>query len=842
MAYNLIYQSEFDQLNDVVEKYYIKIYKKNYTGVPANVLCGGNPVIHNWGLDEPRLGVKGSNLTLKLINSGGLPLQSFFSVEDDTFLIEYFWKSQLLFTGYLVQDDCTEVQEDIDHYINLSFTDNLGLLKDVPLSSAAALLGAKTQYSKGIAAMGEKKFSVYYAPFTVEIGNTIIISNSGSPRDGQYTVVNVVPTGTSIEITTNEIVNPWIGVENADLTVIVPVDLTERYPLLEFMRLCLLSTNLQLNTDVYANINPIGGGINQRMFEDVYLSGDTFLSSDSYASCYDVLNTILTRFKATIFQAYGIWNVVRWDQLRYEDSFIESSRYNPEWVYQSQGGQLNTFTYGNGSDIQNGIQESILRPFKFDRETFNYRQPAFLKNAALQNLGAFISTETVGDIRTDKYEFPASSKWLHFYQDTAYIVVKTQILAFSEQEVERYVYQPKITNGLPPGYENFANVQFNDIEVNAGDEFDFEISIKAASSTGGDSVNFRFGFYLQTKTGEYYSLVNEAGPNNDMFAWNFFALTPIQSIGNPFAVLPDAAEEYTAYKLSSTGVQERVPRFPADGLLRIRVYGTTDTNVSQPNVDAIWKDIRFTLANYVNDTTTVIGHVHYQYQPPTINNSSDIDIQIDSSPLNTIAGTLFLESFTNMLQNRTDMWNRAGITELQRLGSITTFEENFWRRTARSKLEGALLEIIRPGAYRYTGLMTFGGTPDDQGNYPITIPGLSTNMDIGDSFTITGSALNDGTYTIVLYTSGGSFIYVTTPLTTEVSVIATITISTKVHLSLLTVIKYLPKSTLNYIFGMLSIEYKEIIARGTMWEIYKDGEVDSDFTRNYDFKYLYNTK
>ena len=41
---------------------------------------------------------------------------------------------------------------------------------------------------------------------------------------------------------------------------------------------------------------------------------------------------------------------------------------------------------------------------------------------------------------------------------------------------------------------------------------------------------------------------------------------------------------------------------------------------------------------------------------------------------------------------------------------------------------------------------------------------------------------------------------------------------------------------------MLSIEYKEIIARGTMWEIYKDGEVDSDFTRNYDFKYLYNTK
>ena len=830
MAYNLIYQSEFDQLNDVVEKYYIKIYKKNYTGVPANVLCGGNPVIHNWGLDEPRLGVKGSNLTLKLINSGNLPLQSFFSVEDDTFLIEYFWKSQLLFTGYLVQDDCTEVQEDIDHYINLSFTDNLGLLKDVPLSSAAALLGAKTQYSKGIAAMGEKKFSVYYAPFTVEIGNTIIISNSGSPRDGQYTVVNVVPTGTSIEITTNEIVNPWIGVENADLTVIVPVDLTERYPLLEFMRLCLLSTNLQLNTDVYANINPIGGGINQRMFEDVYLSGDTFLSSDSYASCYDVLNTILTRFKATIFQAYGIWNVVRWDQLRYEDSFIESSRYNPEWVYQSQGGQLNTFTYGNGSDIQNGIQESILRPFKFDRETFNYRQPAFLKNAALQNLGAFISTETVGDIRTDKYEFPASSKWLHIYGDTAHIVVVTEILAFSEVEKERYVYQNKIAAG-----PNIAHVMFNDIEVNQGDGLEFSLSIKCASGTSGDAVIYRVGVSVQTGVGAYYNLVNGLG----YFSWNAGI-----AAGSQISATSTAAEaqDYFSFTLSEFGTQKRIPRIPADGILKIYIYGTNDTNVSQPNVDAIWKDLNLTIVNYVNDSTTVIGHVHYQYQPPTINNSSDIDIQIDSSPLNTIAGTLFLESFTNLLQNRTDMWNRAGITELQRLGSITTFEENFWRRTARSKLEGALLEIIRPGAYRYTGLMTFGGTPDDQGNYPITIPGLSTNMDIGDSFTITGSALNDGTYTIVLYTGGGSFIYVTTPLTTEVSVVATITISTKVHLSLLTVIKYLPKSTLNYIFGMLSIEYKEIIARGTMWEIYKDGEVDSDFTRNYDFKYLYNTK
>jgi hypothetical protein len=167
---------------------------------------------------------------------------------------------------------------------------------------------------------------------------------------------------------------------------------------------------------------------------------------------------------------------------------------------------------------------------------------------------------------------------------------------------------------LPPGYENFLNVQFNDIEVQEGDEFDFECSIKTASSTGGDGVYYRFGFFLQTTTGQYYNLVNQYGPGFDMFKWNLFNLTPIQSIGNPLLVLAEDAESYTAYKLSDTGAQKRVPRFPASGLLRIRMYGTNDTNVSQPNVDCIWNNIRFTLYALINESTQIIGQTHTNTQ------------------------------------------------------------------------------------------------------------------------------------------------------------------------------------------------------------------------------------
>ncbi|MEG7671078.1 hypothetical protein, partial [Listeria monocytogenes] len=70
-----------------------------------------------WQQDEAAPSVKGCMMTVTLINEGALPITSFFSVNDTDFRIRYHWGTQLLFTGYLVQDDSSEEQIDIKHDI-----------------------------------------------------------------------------------------------------------------------------------------------------------------------------------------------------------------------------------------------------------------------------------------------------------------------------------------------------------------------------------------------------------------------------------------------------------------------------------------------------------------------------------------------------------------------------------------------------------------------------------------------------------------------------------------------------------------------------------------------------
>mgnify|MGYP003434059223 FL=1 len=134
MAYGIIYFSEFNDLKNIDFK--IEIYKKDYSGGSTRVNCASNPVIHLWDKDEVKGLIKGSQLTVNLINEGSLPLTSFYSESDDGFIVIFSTAggNNILFAGQLVQDDCSEDLVDFAHEIKLSFTDNLGLLKDVTVS------------------------------------------------------------------------------------------------------------------------------------------------------------------------------------------------------------------------------------------------------------------------------------------------------------------------------------------------------------------------------------------------------------------------------------------------------------------------------------------------------------------------------------------------------------------------------------------------------------------------------------------------------------------------------------------------------------------------------------
>jgi hypothetical protein len=125
----LIYKGSFDSTTK--ERYTLDIYKKGYSGVTLPITLAGVPVVHKWITDEPRIGVKGSQLLITLQNDGSLPLTSFYSEDDQGFQVLFYWGTTLLFNGYLVQDDFIEMLVDYRHEITLIATDNLGLLKGV---------------------------------------------------------------------------------------------------------------------------------------------------------------------------------------------------------------------------------------------------------------------------------------------------------------------------------------------------------------------------------------------------------------------------------------------------------------------------------------------------------------------------------------------------------------------------------------------------------------------------------------------------------------------------------------------------------------------------------------
>ena len=61
--------------------------KKDYDGDHINITFGTNPVIHQWQDDDPQKPIKGSSITINIINEGNISLDDFYSNEDDTFQV-----------------------------------------------------------------------------------------------------------------------------------------------------------------------------------------------------------------------------------------------------------------------------------------------------------------------------------------------------------------------------------------------------------------------------------------------------------------------------------------------------------------------------------------------------------------------------------------------------------------------------------------------------------------------------------------------------------------------------------------------------------------------------------
>lgn len=736
--YGLKYLCSFDPISDEAVVFKIDIFQKDYTGEIFDIKGSATPVLQQWETDDPKAPIKGCSLNMAFVNDGTLPLSSFFSTNDDDFKVVFSASNQVLFQGFLVQDDCSETLVDFTHEINLSANDNLGLLKDVSLDKANIF---SLYYTSGTESIGAD-FNTRTFLFGVTIRDKVSVGDriqlTGTTIDGIYTVNKIVydSNGIATLVYVDEPL-PATYVGTTIYQILKPANLLDKTPLSTILRMCLSVTGLQLETDVYGKIIEVSQDPSRSFLEQTLIDPQTFLSSDTeYTNCYDVLEKILARFNMTLFQSNGVWNIIRWDELRYYNNLLDGFRYDSDFNYIGTITKTAPLQSGINEPIkaQTGILQKINRPLLYDKETFNYQYPKqLLRNFDLKQLGSLIKSYTkgTGDNLQNISEYNAmwwdkSGMVSAFEPGNYFIRITSDSLG---NEVERVL----VVNGYCRCYQ---------IEANAGDSFKFSFSFKTQDSQPG---TVSIVFFAEINDGvNKKRFMNPSLTSGVMWQTNGGFVYQIQS--------GDNSNSWHTVEIDSSHFP-----IPFDGLL---YFYLVVGDLKSPIHETYYKDIRFENQARINDTTKIIGQTHQSSQAGIIKNTSEEEIFIDSSPRNSISGTLFLNEKIGLLQKRTSKWKHPYPSQSKNLGDLITNEQMFWRHKPRTILDGTLYGINQSGSY----------------------------------------------------------------------------------ISLLSVLKYDYFSTLNFVFGKLEIDYKNNKLDCTLWEMWEDGETDSNAALQYKFDYLYSTE
>lgn len=671
MAYGLKYQSQFDSqsdANNAVKTYTIQFLFKDYTGDAISVTGAETSVIQSCSNDDPLATIKGQSLSIRLLNSSNsLPINSFESEDDDGVQVKLLDEnSNILFIGYLVQDDFNELMVDYPHAITLSANDSLGLLKGVILSDA----------------MVRRRFIGRYRTNTIDTQVYIhCTDNSFYPQAGDtielvgitYTILTAARSGLILGfvlfnwVITVDVSTGGIALTTGYIYLTGIVDLTQRNSLLSLIAMCVAQTNLSLTTYIYHTLVENRQLSTVSTFEQTLIASDVFISRQSYMNCYDVLTYILETFNCTIFQANGNWNIVNWLEARRtntQDNKIYGFVYDETWTAAGRSFLDNTFNIGPAPQLTRPtfeLNQTFFRGHKFSRKQFDYVKNKYaLKNYDLLNLGPLIRTYISGVDTVREY---VANHWLD--GDTPTYVerfIRVTTSNITGVEVQRFL----VVKGDPGTLSYSKSVKSQPIEVHKNDKITLSFSVRGVNSYSG-SWNLEYAVMLIDGGNTAYVDDLPAGAG----AW-------INTIGFYFNGSGTNTNEWHNIEIASSAV-------PYNGLLYCyltQLYANGD--------ETQYKDIRFDNTFLVNDSLKIIGQSHKQTQPPNKKLFEDVNIKIDDSPRSLFDGTLFNTTKTGLLQDRTISW-RYPNTYPAKLGENICLDELIWRRKTRSKMEGGFI-------------------------------------------------------------------------------------------------------------------------------------------------------
>jgi len=856
MAYNLFCRGYFNSIAiDNQNEYQLDIFKKDYDGDPINITFGANPVIHQWQDDDPQKPIKGSSITISIINEGNISLDDFYSNEDNTFQVILYkidFAEELIFKGFVSQDDCSEILVDYNHEIQITATDNLGILKDFTFDQASVKFGQdilETGLDIQTVTNGVLNYikvnESYSGDYTKILAGSKISISGGTYFDGVYTVLNIEPDLTlGFIIQVSESVGGNSPSTLCNLGFTIPYDISSFLSIKEILRLCILSTGIELEElRVLSRIKPYG---KDRWIDDTYIDCNSYLKNNTqYENCYSILEDLMKRFKASLFQAYGFWYIVRIGEYSMCNDYTTDTQFVHRYDATSD-----TYEYINSGlenrnlfiDInmaENGILKSLLRPYNYIKEKFDYSfKDNLLKNGDLTILGDLIGSYSSGLPGTGTIYYYTAPYW-EINTDISRPSSTVQIVVDTDQfgnEIERYLEikfsgTPSATIAQQESY-----LITNKIAVKKGDvikvSFDYEEGWFAADGT---NYSKTFYHYIQAQDLSVQKVNFDRGygyPNNGTWTPDGMALLNLSE-----GTLPNL----------KTFTYTTDPA-PIDGEFNfaLNVLGSDDlaytTQYKNLSVQIISTQIG----------KSIIGHTHKTICNLNIKNNSEEDIALDFSPSQAINGTLFTDEGYGVIRNIAELWDYEGTCETE-------------------YVDLAIVSGVEHPVTGWFGIMLTVPTPD----------GLSwENYPTGTQFIISGGTPIDGTYNVDFMSSflGVFYIMALTEITTWWAGEATFTFNKpfqalklgqhttfeqmylrwktrpKLDLNILSVmgngsnffgplhlIKHYAIQDIIFFLGSISINYRNDSAECTLYGLVNETEKRNDLeaVSSYEFDYIY---
>jgi hypothetical protein len=626
MPYGLKYFAEFNTISSQNLTFRLEISKKDYTGDETEITLTSTGCVQEWQEDNPFAPIKGCTLNIGIINDGTVSLDDFYSEEDDAFYVELIRTDTMmtLFRGYVLQDDSQEVVLDYSHELNIIATDNLGTLKSVKLNDAALKYGTPVTYTNiDLTALGASFYTNRPELAALKPGQQFTIS--GSLYVGTYTCLS---------ISYNDVLANWIiytgqGLPNfttlsSTVTFDTSVNISGYVSLLTLVRMCLKSTNITCGLNVATKLYPQGGTV-ARWLDSTVILGSTFQNNDAWDSCYDVMEKIMSRFNASLFQTWGEWYIVRIGEVfssyaRDPKYAIEFNQYTDNFVYLGEESNNQNFLI-NKNDIETGLLKSIIRPYKSVTETFNYdQQTGLIKNTDLKDEGDLRNQYASGANTVYEYE---PTFWTKQSGSDAFIrVVKDN----TNKELSREL----IVTGNPFFSQNRALLS-SATEINAGSKISVQYDYKTNASQPG-IVNLDF------------VLINWDGTVERTLRTDFtFRTGATPPVINTQIPAGDNTNQWHTFFAEAVVPYEGTFYF----YLRQVDAGGGETK---------FRNIQFNATGIYLENRTIIGQTHTVTQTPVIKNSLSKTIEMDNAPSGIIRGALFINQIVNNIQQLASNW------------------------------------------------------------------------------------------------------------------------------------------------------------------------------------------